>query len=246
MNLKRVIPVLSISGNQLVKTLAFDKPRYVGDPINAIKIFNEKEVDELVILDIRASKDGREPNYKLIHEMAGESFMPVAYGGGIRTFDQAKKVFDCGVEKVIINTMAFENPDLITDLAGHFGSQSVVVSLDYKKKFLSGLKPCFLSATKFSKDSITAIAKQMEESGAGEIILQDADRDGTFSGFDLETIAAVVHTVKIPVVACAGAANAADFKKAIQSGASAVAAGSMFVFKNNNRESILINYSNKY
>ncbi len=204
MNNYRIIPVLSIIGQQLVKTLKFDKPKYVGDPINAIKIFNDKEVDELVILDIRASRDKKGPNLKLITEMAGESFMPLGYG-----------------------------------------AQSVVVSLDYQKKLLGSKKPVFNSASKSAKTGIVEWARMIEKYGAGEIILQCVDRDGTFEGYDEDTLKEVSEAVGIPVVAAGGARGPQDFKNAVEKcGASAVAAGSHFVFKNNNRDSILINYSN--
>lgn len=240
----RIIPVLTIIGQQLVKTLKFDKPKYVGDPINAIKIFNDKEVDELVILDIRASKERKEPNYKLITEMAGESFMPLGYGGGVHSFEQAQLVFACGIEKIILNTACLEQPELITKLAGHFGTQSVVVSLDYQKKTIGGKKPVFNSSSKSIKTGIVEWAKRMENFGAGEIILHSVDRDGTFEGYDQQTLLEVTKSVGIPVVACGGASGMQDFKNAVEKyGASAVASGSQFVFKNNNRDSILINYS---
>lgn len=244
MNKGRIIPVLTIIGQQLVKTLKFEKPKYVGDPINAIKIFNDKEVDELVILDIRASKENREPNYRLIREMAGESFMPIGYGGGIHDFFQAQKVMQCGVEKIILNSGTFLNTELISELASHYGSQSVVVVLDYEKKLFGESKPMFYSASKSTKLTVTDWAKRIEEAGAGEIILQSVKRDGTFEGYDIETLKSVSSSVNIPVVACGGARGAEDFKAAILAGgASAAAAGSHFVFKNNHRDSILINYN---
>jgi cyclase len=244
MNSVRIIPVLSIIGQQLVKTLKFEKPKYLGDPINAIKIFNDKEVDELAIVDIRASKEKKEPNYRLIAEMAGESFMPIGYGGGVHSFDQAQKVFQCGIEKIIINSASSNNSALISELASHYGSQSVVVAMDYKKQFLGSTKPVFYSATKSNKVNLIDWAIALENLGAGEIILQCVDRDGTFEGYDLETLQKITSAVKIPVVACGGARGLDDFKAAItQGGASAVAAGSHFAFKNNHRDSILINYN---
>lgn len=240
----RIIPVLTIIGQQLVKTLRFDKPKYIGDPINAIKIFNEKEVDELVILDIRASVDGKEPNYKLIEEMAGESFMPLGYGGGIKSKEQAQRVFQCGVEKIVLNSVCLDNPQIITELAGRYGSQSIVVSLDYDKKMLRGNRPVFYSAKKNINKSLVEWGLEIEKLGAGEIILQCVDRDGTFDGYDTSGLKEMTSALSIPVVACAGARGYNDFKTAIeQCGASAVAAGSHFVFKNNNRDSILINYN---
>lgn len=243
----RIIPVLTITGQQLVKTLQFDNKKYVGDPINAIKIFNEKEVDELLILDIRASVDGKEPNYKLLREMAGEAFMPIGYGGGIASFEQAKRIFDCGVEKVILNTACKTNPNILTQIANQYGNQSVVASLDYKKNFLGKVRPVFQSGRMSMKMEVEDFAVQLENMGAGELILQSVERDGTFKGLDLEMSKKVASVVNIPVVPCGGAQSIQEMLKAVEStGASSAAAGSLFVFKNNNRDSILINYENRY
>lgn len=242
----RIIPVLAIQGQQLVKTIKFDKPKYIGDPINAIKIFNEKETDELVILDIRASVKSMEPNYKLIEEMAGEAFMPVGYGGGISTYEQAKKVFDCGVEKVILNSVCMENPKVISDVAAQYGNQSVVACVDYKKTFLGKIKPVFYSGTKSVSEDLLTWVKRLQDLGAGEIILQNVERDGTFEGFDMPTIKKIASEINVPLVPCGGAHSVSEMIGTIaETGASAAAAGSIFVFKNNNRESILINYNNK-
>jgi cyclase len=241
----RIIPVLTVSQRQLVKTLKFSNPKYVGDPINAIKVFNDKEVDELILLDIFASSNKKEPDYGHLKEMAGESFMPLGYGGGIDSFDISKRVFNCGIEKVILNSAVFNNLNLVSEIAGHFGTQSVAISLDYKKVFLSGIQPVFLSGKKVLKTNIPEFAKRLEEAGAGEIILHSIDKEGTFSGYDLEMLQKVVKSTTIPVVPLGGAAGSADFKKAIfECGAHAAAAASVFFFKNNDRDSILINYSN--
>jgi cyclase len=242
-NLTRSIPVLTVKNRQLVKTLKFGNPKYVGDPINAIKVFNDKEVDELMLIDIGASVQGKDPDYAHLKEMAGEAFMPLGYGGGIQDFDIAQKVFQCGIEKVVLNTAAYEKPELISQIATHYGSQSVVISLDYKKALLGGKKPVYFSSKKNVKGSIMELAMRMEAAGAGEIILHNVDRDGTFEGYDLDVLKEVVANTRIPIVPLGGAGDILDFTKAIeQAGAHAVAASSMFIFKKNNRDSILINY----
>jgi len=238
----RVIPVLLVSNGGLYKTIKFSKPNYIGDPINAVKIFNDKEVDEIVVLDIAASLSGKEPNFNYIQEFASEAFMPLGYGGGVTTFDQAQKLFNLGVEKVIINSSAAKNPGLIGDISKYFGAQSAIASIDYKNSIL-GKQRVFSRSGKYNtKNDVVTYAKRMEDVGAGEIILNSISRDGTRTGYDLDTIKLVSEAVNIPVVACGGANSVADMKKAvINAGASAVAAGSMFVYRGDIR-SILINY----
>jgi cyclase len=241
MSRTRIIPVLAIMGNRLVKTVKFKNPNYIGDPLNAIKIFNEKKVDELVILDIEASKQNKEPNYKLIYEMAGEAFMPLGYGGGIKTLEQAKKIFALGIEKVVLNSVLLENPKVITQIANIYGAQSVVMSLDFKKNIFGKLRPHFNSAKANTKKDIKSFALEMIELGIGEIILQDVDRDGTFAGYNLEMISEL-KSLSIPIVAMGGCNSTQNMKQAIDKGANAVAAGSLFVYRNNDPKSILINY----
>lgn len=238
----RVIPVLLLQNGGLVKSIRFKQHQYVGDPINAVKIFNEKEVDEIVILDISASKDKRGPNIKQIAEITGEAFMPLAYGGGITRIEEIKQILYEGAEKVIVNTSALDKPTLITEAAKKFGNQSVVVSLDVKKNWLGQYKVFRTNGSKNTGLSPAIFAKEMEERGAGEILLNSIDRDGTFKGFDLEVVQAVAKAVSIPMIACGGAATIEDFYKAIHHGkASAVAAGSMFVFQRPHR-AVLISY----
>ena len=241
MSRTRIIPVLSIMGNRLVKTVKFKKPNYIGDPLNAIKIFNEKQVDELLILDIEASKQNKEPNYKLIYEMAGEAFMPLGYGGGIKTLEQAEKIFALGIEKVVLNSVLFENPKIITQIANIYGSQSVVLSLDFKKNILGKLRPHFYSGKEYIKKEINAFALEMIDLGIGEIILQDIEKDGTFGGYNLEMFAELKN-LSIPIVAMGGCNSLNNMKEAISRGADAIAAGSLFVYRNNDPKSILINY----
>jgi imidazole glycerol-phosphate synthase subunit HisF len=237
----RLIPVLGIAGNKLVKTVKFKNPNYLGDPLNAIKIFNEKMVDEIIVLDIEASRLNKEPNYKLIEEMAGEAFMPLGYGGGIKNLDQAKKIFSLGIEKVVLNTILMQNPSLITQIAGIYGSQSVVMSLDYKKNMLGKIRPHFCSGKEYIKEDIESFTLKMINLGIGEIILQDIDRDGTFAGYNLEMLSKLKH-ITIPLVAMGGCNGIQNMKEALEHGANAIAAGSLFAYRNNDPKSILINY----
>ena len=241
MSRTRIIPVLTIMGNRLVKTVKFKNPNYIGDPLNAIKIFNEKKVDELIILDINASKQNKEPNYKLIYEMAGEAFMPLGYGGGIKTLEHAKKIFSLGIEKVVLNTVLLENPKIITQIANIYGTQSVVLSLDFKKTILGKIRPHFNSGKEYIKKDIKAFASEMIEYGIGEIILQDIEKDGTFAGYNLEIISEL-KDLSIPIVAMGGCNSIDNMREAITNGADAIAAGSLFVYRNNEPNSILINY----
>lgn len=237
----RVIPVLLLENNRLVKTIRFSKPNYIGDPINAVKIFNEKEVDELILLDVQASQQGRTPDYAKITEIAGEAFMPMGYGGGVKTLDDIKKVLWAGFEKIVFNTQAVLNSKVISEGAALCGAQSMVVCIDYKKNLFGKPKVYIKSGTESTGKNPKEFARQMEEAGAGEIILQCIDRDGTFQGYDLETIHDVASHVSVPVVACGGASVTSDFLKAVQAGASAVAAGSLFVYRSAAR-GILPNY----
>ncbi|MCX5995830.1 MAG: AglZ/HisF2 family acetamidino modification protein [Chloroflexi bacterium] len=238
----RVIPCLLLKGQGLVKTLQFKDPKYVGDPINAVKIFNEKEVDELILLDIQATVEQRSPQMKLISEIGSECFMPLCYGGGIRTLDDIKEIFGLGVEKVAINTYAVENPYFIGNAAEKFGSQSIVVAID-AKKHSPGKYEVFTHSGKVpTKLDPVEHAKRMEEMGCGEIFLNSIDRDGAMKGYDIELISQVSRTVSIPVIACGGAGELSDFADAVElGGASAVSAGSLFVFHGKHR-AVLITY----
>lgn len=237
----RVIPVLLIHEGGLVKTLKFKKPVYVGDPINAVKIFNEKEIDEIVVLDIDASKENRGPRMEQIAEIAGEAFIPLAYGGGIKNIEQVKELFYIGVEKVIFNYQAFHNPQLIYQSAKVVGSQSVVLSMDVKKNLFGKYKVYTKNGTENTNLDPVDFAKRMEEAGAGELFLNSIDRDGTFSGYDLELLERINEVLSIPVIICGGAGSVDDFAKAVRHGASAVAAGSLFVFQRPHR-AVLISY----
>lgn len=238
----RVIPVLLIQNGGLVKSIQFKKHQYVGDPINAVKIFNEKEVDEIVILDISATQDKRAPNIQQIAEITGEAFMPLAYGGGITRLEEIVEILYQGAEKVVLNTSALDDPQLITRAAQRFGNQSIVVSIDVQKNWLGQYKVYRNNGTKNAGINPVELAKQVAELGAGEIMLTSIDRDGTFGGYDLELLKQITEAVDIPVIACGGAAEVRDFQQAVSiGGASAVAAGSMFVFQRPHR-AVLISY----
>lgn len=240
----RVIPVLLISKGGLVKTCQFKNPKYIGDPINAVKIFNDKEVDELVIIDIDATQDKKTPNFAIIKEIVNEAFMPVSYGGGINSLAQVKMLLQNGIEKVILNHSAVHDPKLITDIASNFGAQSVVVSIDYKKNIWGKAKVYTQKGKENTGLDPIEFAQKCEQMGAGEIILQSIEREGTYKGYDIEMIQQLSAAVGIPVVACGGASDIQDFKSAVDHGASAVAAGSMFVFQRPH-QAVLISYLNQ-
>lgn len=237
----RIIPCLLLRSHGLVKTRKFKDPVYLGDPVNVVRIFNEKEVDELVLLDIDASKGGREPDYELIAEIAGECFMPIAYGGGVRTLDQARRLIRCGVEKVVVNTAATESYDLIREAAQVFGSQAVVGAVDVKRTLLGGYRVVAKSASVEVKLPLDEHIQALIAAGAGEIFLNSVDRDGTMEGYDLSLIRRVSQQISVPVIACGGAGTIEHLTAAVNEGASAVAAGSMFVFHGRLR-AVLINY----
>ena len=206
----RVIPVLLIRDESLVKTVRFGRFRYIGDPCNSARIFNEFEVDELIILDISASKNSRDPNFKLIKEMATECFMPLTYGGGISTVDQAKSVFDCGVEKISINSVLFKDLNLIEEIANIYGEQAVVCSIDVKKNIFGSYYVYRKSKIfEFTKCPIKW-AKILENHGAGEILLTSVNREGTWLGYDIEIIKDVTENTSIPVIALGGASSISD------------------------------------
>lgn len=238
----RVMPCLLLRNRGLVKTVKFKTPAYIGDPINTIRIFNEKEVDELILLDITATVENKEVNYQIISEVASECFMPLTYGGGIKTVESAKKIFSIGVEKIAINASAVENPCFIKEMADVFGSQSVVVSIDVKKTLLGKYLVFAKGGRESTKNDPVEWAKNAENLGAGEILLTSIDRDGTFEGYDIELIRRVSSAVNIPVIACGGAGKIDDLADAVsQGGAAAVAAGSMVVYQGINR-AVLINF----
>jgi imidazole glycerol-phosphate synthase subunit HisF len=241
MSRTRIIPALLLNDGGLVKTVKFSKERYVGDPINAVRIFNVKEVDELVLLDITRTRNGLEPAFDDISEIVSEAFMPVGYGGGITSLQQIDKLFQIGVDKVILNTAAFENEQIVYEASRIYGSQSIVVSIDVKKDLWGEHKIYTHSGTKKQKTDLLKAIKHLQELGAGEIILNSIDRDGTMQGYDLPLLRRVSHSLDIPVVAIGGAGSINHFAEAIKEGASAVAAGSMFIFQGVHK-AVLISY----
>lgn len=237
----RVIPVLLVSDGYLVKPTRFGKPQYIGDPINAVRIFNEKQVDELVICDIDATIQRKGINWTLIEEIASEAFMPVGYGGGVAAASDAKRIVSIGIEKVILGSVVEQNPSVVTQIAEALGSSSTVVSIDAKRKFTGGYDTFVTHGTRKTGLDPVEAAQRAEALGAGEIILSSIDRESTFAGFDLNLVESVAESVTVPVIALGGAASMADFSAALTAGASAVAAGSMFVLNGKHR-AVLITY----
>jgi imidazole glycerol-phosphate synthase subunit HisF len=241
MGVPRIIPVLLLKNKGLVKTVRFSDPKYVGDPINAVRIFNEKEVDELIFLDITATSEKRKPNFEYLEKIAGECFMPLCYGGGITSLSDIRKIVNLGVEKVSINSFAYSNPSFIKEAASEFGSSTIVVSVDVKKNLWGKYVIALNNGKTLTKTDPIEYVRIIEEMEAGEILLNSVERDGVMSGYDLDLISKISGSIKIPVVACGGAKDLDDFKNALKSGASALAAGSMFVF-HGKLKAVLISY----
>ena len=239
----RITPCLLVRNGGLVKTVHFGEPKYVGDPINAVKIFNEKEADELIVLDIDATAQGAQPNFRLIAQFAAECRMPLCYGGGIKTVEQAKAIIGLGVEKVAISSAALESPRLISVIAEEIGSQSVVVVLDVKKRLAAGDYEVWThNGQKNSGMSPVQIAQEAESHGAGEIVVNSIDNDGQMKGYDLELALWVRKAIRLPLTVLGGAGSLADIGRLIAAcGVVGAAAGSLFVFKGSYR-AVLINY----
>lgn len=238
----RVIPCLLLKNLGLVKSVKFKDYRYIGDPMNAVKIFNDKNADELIFLDITASKEKRTISVELIERIGDECNMPFAVGGGIRSIASIKKILNAGAEKVCLNTYAFENPDFVKTAAEEFGTSTIVVSIDVKKKKFSKKQVYINGGTISTGVEPVEFACLMQQKGAGEILINSIDKDGTMEGYDIELIRKVADAVTIPVVALGGASNLNHFKQAVEEGnASAVSAGSMFVF-HGPRRAVLINF----
>ena len=240
----RLIPILQIDGNRMVKTTKFDLPKYVGDPLNAIRIFNEKEVDELILLDISASKVGREPNYELIEQVATECFMPLCYGGGVTNMDQVKKLFQLGIEKVCLRTSAILNPKLINSISNMYGSQATVVALDTVTSKSGEIHLFKTHNENYFNHSFSETIQKVVDSGAGEIIVTSVEREGTESGLDLELIKNISLNLPVPLVVNGGLGTLDHAKQALKAGASAVAGGTFFVFRGKYK-AVLISYPDK-
>ncbi len=240
----RVIPCLLLKGEGLVKTKKFNSPTYIGDPINAVKIYNEKEVDELMFLDITASKKKKGPNFNYLKDIASECFIPLCYGGGISTTEEIRRLLRIGIEKISLNSANFTNPKLLEDSAKLFGSSTIVGSIDVKMNLFRKAKVFNSSLNKVLKTDPVEFAKVLEGNGAGELLINVVERDGMLTGYDLELIKKITDQVNIPVIACGGASGLEDIKRVVKySGASAAAAGSIFVYQGGNK-GVLINYPN--
>lgn len=245
MLLIRYIPCLLLKDNSLVKTVNFKNPKYVGDPINTVRIFNEKEVDELIFLDIEATPKNREPNYKLLSEIANECFMPLAYGGGIKTFEQAQKIFNIGIEKVAINSALHSNLNLVTQIAEVYGAQAIIGVIDVKKSFFGKYQIVSNSAHDKHEYSISEWVRQLEDAGVGEILITSVDNEGTWKGLDLDLIKQITSISKVPIIAHGGAGNVEHLSSGIkQGGANAIAMGSMVVYQKKDF-GVLINFPDK-
>lgn len=242
----RIIPCLLIHENGLVKTTKFKDPKYVGDPLNAVKIFNEKTVDELIVLDIDASVLNKEPNFELIKNLAIESRMPLCYGGGVKTVEHAKKIINLGAEKVALGSAAINNPMLIKQISDAVGVQSVVVVIDVKKTGLFGKYECVISnGKKYTGKNPIEFVKELESLGAGEIVINSVDNDGTMIGYDFKLISSIREAISLPITAIGGAGKLEDFSELInQFGLIGCGAGSFFVFKGKYK-AVLISYPNK-
>ena len=237
----RVIPILLLKNGGLYKTLKFEKPKYVGDPLNAIKIFNEKEVDEIIVLDIDASKNKTEPDYHLIEQFAGECFMPVCYGGGISNFGQAQRIFSLGIEKISLQSSVLNNLDLISEISSVYGNQAVVFSIDLKKNLFRNYKLFSSSNSKANEISWKKVAVDAVNAGAGEILINAVDRDGTLQGLDIDILGEIKPLLSVPLIFCGGLNSLENIKLAVSNGADAVAGGAFFVFNGPHR-AVLISY----
>ena len=245
MALKRIIPCLLYDGSGLVKTVKFKNPSYIGDPINAIKIYNEKEVDELIVIDINATKEKRKPNFDKIADMASEAFMPFAYGGGVKTFDDFASLYKIGIEKVIVNSLIQENPEIIKKVIAHYGSQAVIACIDFKKIMFSGIIPYSYIGNKIKMSLVDYANYLTTDIGVGELMLQSIDKDGTWEGFDDEVISTILNSIEIPVIACGGCGSIEDLKTVLyKTNANAAAIGSMAVYSKKGM-GVLINFPDR-
>ena len=241
----RIIPCLLLSGNCLVKTVKFRNPHYIGDPVNTVNIFNELEVDELIFLDIVPPREMTGPDFEILSGIAKECFMPLAYGGGVRTIEDAKKILNIGFEKIAVNTICHENLEFVRELSEHFGSQCVIASIDVKKNIWGKYEVLTAAGTKKTKRQPVAWAQTLAREGAGEILLTSIDLDGTWEGYDIDLVRQVSTAVDIPVIACGGAGRLADFSLLFEkTDASAAAAGSLFVYQKKGL-GVLINYPSR-
>jgi cyclase len=241
----RIIPCLSLVDDSLVKTVKFDNYKYIGDPINTVRIFNELEVDELCFLDIRATVNGTEPNIALLKQIADECFMPLSYGGGIKTFETAQQIFSAGFEKIVLNTATHRTPQLIQQLSTHYGTQAIIGSVDVKKTIWGKYVVYINDGTEKINIDLIEWVQRLEELGVGELLITSMDKDGTWDGYDVDLIKKVSATVSVPVIANGGAGNLTHIKDAVKKGdASAVGLGSMVVYQKKGM-GVLVNFPDK-
>lgn len=242
----RVIPCLQLLDNSLVKTVKFRKYEYIGDPLNTCRIFNELEVDEMLLLDIRATVSKKPLDFNYLQALANECFMPLAYGGGIKTVEDARQLFRIGFEKIVINSAFYRNINLVKQIAETFGTQSIIASVDVKKDFIGTYHAYSNSGHKKERGEVIGWMQELQKEGVGEILLTDIAREGTWSGFDIPFIRKVTQQLKIPVIVHGGAGCANDIEDAVNcGGASAVALGNMVVFQQKDM-GVLINYKKDY
>lgn len=240
--IKRIIPCLLISDGGLVKTVKFKNPKYVGDPINAVKIFNDKEVDELVVLDIYATKEKRTPDLQMIEDIVSEAFMPIAYGGGISSTDQIRDILKVGVEKVVLNKSAHTKPMFVKEAVKIFGSSTIVGGIDYKSTLFSKERVFTQNGKIKNNASVKEAAKYLETLGVGELFLNSIDRDGAYTGYDINLLQAISNELSIPIIASGGAGSLEDIGDLFsETNVNAAAAGSIFVFKGTHK-AVLISY----
>jgi cyclase len=245
MDIPRIIPCLLLAGRSLVKPVRFRRTHYIGDPFNTVRIFNDREVDEIVFLDILASESGAGPQFGLIEEIASECFIPFAYGGGITSVREAVEVIGRGAEKVVVNSAALRRPGLLGEIAAEIGSQSVMASIDVRRNLFGAPRVRARRGRRRTGWRPADFAREAELCGAGEILLTSIDRDGTFSGYDHDLVCQVTSCTTIPVIACGGASGLEDMRRVVRrSGAAAAASGSLFVYRNSNR-GVLINYPDR-
>jgi cyclase len=245
MALKRIIPCLLYDGSGLVKTIKFKNPSYIGDPINAIKIYNEKEVDELIVIDINATKEKRKPNFDKIADMASEAFMPFAYGGGVKTFEDFETLYKLGVEKVIVNSLIQEDPNIIKKVIDSYGAQAVVACIDFKKPMFGSTAPYSYIGHKIKYNLNEYASYLSKDLGVGELMLNSIDKEGTWEGFDDEIISSILNSVEIPVIACGGCGSIEDLKTVLyKTNANAAAIGSMAVYSKKGM-GVLINFPDR-
>lgn len=236
---------MQLINDSLVKTVKFDNHGYIGDPINTVRIFNELEVDELCFLDIRASVQGREPNVELLHQIADECFMPLSYGGGVKTFETAQRVLSIGFEKIVMNTCLFRSPEVVSKISDHFGAQAVVGSIDVKKNMWGKYQVYINDGTEKINVDVVDWAIKMEKLGVGELLITSIDRDGTWSGYDVDIIKKISDAVTVPVIANGGAGEIKHISDVVKKGhASAVALGSMVVYQKKGM-GVLVNFPDK-